>query len=124
MPCVPVSTPDASGWPRTSSTLTTPGPSHRCARTSSRPCAGSSTSTARPCGGRPRGSRPTIDDVDWDADADWDWHSAAHDSPETLHTLFDEAVAASDRDLEAALATGGLDQLSVHESRRYGGGFS
>jgi hypothetical protein len=69
-------------------------------------------------------TRPPFDDVDWDADADWDWHSAADDSPETLHTLFDEAVAASDRDLEAALATGGLDQLSVHESRRYGGGFS
>ena len=30
------------------------------------------------------------------ADPDWDWHSAAADTPETLRTLYDDAIAASD----------------------------
>jgi uncharacterized damage-inducible protein DinB/chloramphenicol 3-O-phosphotransferase len=65
-----------------------------------------------------------FDDVDWAADGDWEWHSAADDSPEDLRALFDRAVADSDARLDAALATGGLDQLSVRESRHGDGRFS
>jgi len=62
--------------------------------------------------------------VDWDADEDWDWHSAVDDSPEQLRTLFDSAAAASDAIIAEALADGGLDRLSVRESRRAEGAFS
>jgi uncharacterized damage-inducible protein DinB len=62
--------------------------------------------------------------VDWDADADWDWHSADDDSPEQLRALFDSATAASDEIISAAIAGGGLDRLSVVESRRGEGAFS
>ena len=52
------------------------------------------------------------DTVDWSADGDWDWHSAAHDTPEQLHALWQDAVARS-RDLVAeAIADGGLEQLA------------
>ncbi len=51
-------------------------------------------------------------DVDWEADGDWDWHSASQDTPEELLGLFDTEVAAADRALDRALATGGLDQLA------------
>ena len=47
--------------------------------------------------------------VDWDADPDWDCHTAADDTPEQLRALLDDAVAASDAALRAALAEGGLD---------------
>ncbi len=44
------------------------------------------------------------------ADPDWDWHSAAEDSPEQLHALWQDAVA---RSLVAeALADGGLEPLA------------
>ncbi|MDN5896911.1 MAG: DinB family protein, partial [Nocardioides sp.] len=56
-------------------------------------------------------------DVDWDADSDWDWHSAVDDSPERLLRLFDDAVTASDRIIEKALANNGLDTLSVRRER-------
>jgi uncharacterized damage-inducible protein DinB len=62
--------------------------------------------------------------VDWDADEDWDWHSADEDSPDQLCALFDSATAASDEIIRAALAEGGLDRLSVRESRRGEGAFS
>jgi hypothetical protein len=62
--------------------------------------------------------------VDWEADEDWDWHSADADSPEQLRALFDSAAAASDEIIRTALADGGLDQLSVRESRRTEGAFS
>jgi hypothetical protein len=62
--------------------------------------------------------------VDWDADEDWDWHSADADSPEQLRTIFDSATAASDEIIRTALADGGLDRLSVRESRRSEGAFS
>jgi uncharacterized damage-inducible protein DinB len=38
---------------------------------------------------------PPWDTVDWAADADWDWHSAAADSPATLHALWEGAVTRS-----------------------------
>jgi chloramphenicol 3-O-phosphotransferase/uncharacterized damage-inducible protein DinB len=67
---------------------------------------------------------PPFDDADWAADRDWEWSSAADDSPEALRTLFDTAVAASDARLDDALAAGGLDTLSVRESRHGDGKFS
>jgi len=45
-------------------------------------------------------------DVDWDADEDWEWSSAAADSPGQLRALFDDAVAASDAIIAAALPAG------------------
>ncbi|GAA3693574.1 DinB family protein [Microlunatus aurantiacus] len=51
--------------------------------------------------------------VDWDADRDWDWHSAAEDSPEELRALWTATVDQSRRDLAAAAANGGLDQLAA-----------
>jgi uncharacterized damage-inducible protein DinB len=62
--------------------------------------------------------------VDWDADRDWEWHTAADDDPAWLRGLFDESVAASDRCIDTALADGGLDRLSVRESRHEEGHFS
>ena len=49
------------------------------------------------------------DTVDWDTDPDWEWHSAAHDSPEQLMALWQEAVARSRALLAEAIADGGLD---------------
>jgi uncharacterized damage-inducible protein DinB len=58
-------------------------------------------------------------DVDWASDADWDWNSAAQDSPEQLRSLFDEAVATSDRAVDDALASGsGLETVSKRRSPR------
>jgi uncharacterized damage-inducible protein DinB len=50
------------------------------------------------------------DAVDMEADPDWEWRSAAEDSPQQLYTWWDEAVARSRSNLDAALADGGLDQ--------------
>jgi uncharacterized damage-inducible protein DinB len=38
---------------------------------------------------------PPWDSVDWDADPDWDWHSAAEDTVEQLHALWQDALARS-----------------------------
>src|SRR6266545_3643034 len=59
-----------------------------------------------------RDRRPPWDTVDWDADPDWDWHSAAEDSPEQLHTLWQDAVARSRALVAEALADGGLERLA------------
>ncbi|MBM7784139.1 DinB family protein [Tenggerimyces flavus] len=48
--------------------------------------------------------------VDWDADPDWDWNTAAEDSPEQLHALWQDAVSRSREILSEALADGGLDR--------------
>jgi uncharacterized damage-inducible protein DinB len=48
--------------------------------------------------------------VDWKADPDWDWHSAADDTPEQVHALWQEAVARSRALVAEALADGGLEQ--------------
>ena len=50
--------------------------------------------------------------VDWDADEDWDWHSARDDAPEQLLDLHAAEVARADAAIDAALATGDLDQLA------------
>ncbi|MFC7878030.1 DinB family protein, partial [Isoptericola sp. NPDC057391] len=65
---------------------------------------------------------PPFDTADWAADRDWEWHSAADDTPQDLHALFDAAVAAADRSIDAALEAGGLDATSTRESRRAGEG--
>jgi hypothetical protein len=45
--------------------------------------------------------------VDWSIDPDWDWHSAVDDTPETLRSLWHQAVRRSDDALARALADGG-----------------
>ncbi|MET8863999.1 DinB family protein [Nonomuraea sp. NPDC004580] len=57
-----------------------------------------------------RPGQPLWTTVDWKADQDWDWHSAAADSPEDLHALWQDAVTRSRHLLDEALAAGGLDQ--------------
>jgi uncharacterized damage-inducible protein DinB len=59
-----------------------------------------------------RDPEPPWDTVDWDADPDWDWHSAAEDTPEQLHTLWQDTVARSRALVTEALADGGLDRLA------------
>jgi len=55
---------------------------------------------------------PPWDTVDWEADPDWDWHSAAADTPEQLHALWQDAVARSRALVAKALTDGGLEQLA------------
>ena len=50
------------------------------------------------------------DTVDWTADQDWDWHSAADDTPDELHRLWQGSVDRSRRLVADALADGGLDR--------------
>ncbi|TMQ93962.1 DinB family protein [Actinomadura soli] len=49
---------------------------------------------------------------DWDSDPDWIWHSAAEDSPERLHALWEESISRSRSLVTEALADGGLDRLA------------
>ena len=62
--------------------------------------------------------------LDWDADPDWEFRTAADDTPDELHRLLDDAIAASDRNIRQVLDSDGLDGLSVRESRRQEGRFS
>jgi uncharacterized damage-inducible protein DinB len=55
--------------------------------------------------------------LDWDADPNWEFRTAADDSPEELRRLLDEAIATSDKNIRQVLDAGGLDSLSVRESR-------
>ncbi|HEU5390785.1 MAG TPA: DUF664 domain-containing protein [Streptosporangiaceae bacterium] len=56
------------------------------------------------------------DALGWDgSDDEWEFTSAAHDTPEQLYALWDDAVERSRGRLSAALADGGLGQL-VHAS--------
>ncbi len=52
---------------------------------------------------------PPWSEVDWDADPDWEFHSAAHDSPEKLLALWEDAVDNSRKLAATAMADGGLD---------------
>ncbi len=54
--------------------------------------------------------QPPWNAVDWKSDPDWDWRTAAENSPEQLHALWQDAVARSRVLLEDALVGGGLDQ--------------
>src|SRR6266699_6864859 len=42
-----------------------------------------------------RDRQPPWDTVDWESDPDWDGHSAADDSPEQLHALWQDAISRS-----------------------------
>jgi hypothetical protein len=54
------------------------------------------------------------DKVDWDADPDWEWRTAADDTPEQLHKLWQDAVARSRSAVLGVLSRGGsLDQPST-----------
>ncbi|MEO6998807.1 MAG: DinB family protein [Terracoccus sp.] len=66
--------------------------------------------------GRPMGE--PWDSVDWDADPDWEFRTAADDRPEQLRAMLDAAVEQSRRNIDEALASGGLDQLSVGLDRK------
>ncbi len=54
--------------------------------------------------------------IDWDADPDWEMHSAVHDAPEQLLSLYAEACERS----RQVIAGAGLDQESVVPDRRGG----
>lgn len=55
---------------------------------------------------------PPWDTVDWEADHDWEWHSAAGRSPEELLAVWHTSVTRSQALIDAALADGGLGQMS------------
>ncbi|TYB47073.1 DinB family protein [Nonomuraea sp. PA05] len=59
-----------------------------------------------------REGQPLWTTVDWKSDPDWEWHSAAEDTPEELHALWQDAVSRSRLLLDEALADGGLGRLS------------
>ena len=59
-----------------------------------------------------REPHPPWDTVDWKADPDWDWNTAAADSPEQLHAIWQDAVTRSRTLLAEALADGGLGVLA------------
>jgi pimeloyl-ACP methyl ester carboxylesterase/uncharacterized damage-inducible protein DinB len=59
-----------------------------------------------------RDRQPPWDTVDWKADPDWDWHSAAEDTPEQLHALWQDAVARSRSRVAEALTDGSLEGLA------------
>lgn len=63
---------------------------------------------------------PPWDTVDWKADPDWDWHSAAEDTPEQLHALWQDAVARSRSRVTEALAAGGLERPAAWIDDWYG----
>ena len=54
--------------------------------------------------------QPPWDTADWDTDPDWEWHSAAHDTPAELVSLWQEAVSRSRKLVADAIADGGLDR--------------
>ena len=58
------------------------------------------------------------DAIDWDADSDWEWHSAAHDTPEQLMSLWEQAVGRSRAAVAQVLADGDLDHLAPFKNRR------
>ena len=55
---------------------------------------------------------PPWDAVDWDSDPDWEWHSAADDSPQQLHAVWEREVARAQVQIDRALAEGGLDRVA------------
>jgi len=51
-----------------------------------------------------------LEDIDWAADQDWEWNSANDDTPAELFEFWERSVARSQRIIDTALASGGLDQ--------------
>lgn len=68
--------------------------------------------------------RPPWDTVDWDADNDWDWHRAAGLGLDELVAAYDDTVRRVRQIVDDVVARGGLDALSVKESRHGDGAFS
>ncbi|MFG3342256.1 DinB family protein [Glycomyces sp. NPDC048151] len=66
---------------------------------------------ARSLHGRPMGE--PWDSVDWTADRDWEWHSAADDTPEDLHALWQNGIAIARACTAEALADGGLGRVAA-----------
>lgn len=58
---------------------------------------------------------PPWNAVDWKADRDWEWHTAVDDSPDELRALWQRSVEQARADVDDALASGGLDQLTVRK---------
>ena len=56
----------------------------------------------------------------WDTDRDWEWTTARAESPQELRAQWDTSVARSRRTVAAALAAGGLDQVSARRHRGTG----
>jgi len=50
------------------------------------------------------------EDIDWAADQDWEWNSARDNTPAELCEFWERSVARSQRIIDTALASGGLDQ--------------
>ena len=63
-----------------------------------------------------RGLVPPWNAVDFSTDEGWEWRSAADDSPEQLHALWQEAVARSRSAVRGALADGGPDHVFTPSS--------
>jgi hypothetical protein len=61
---------------------------------------------------------PPWDTVDRDAEPDWEWRSAAFDTPEQLHALWEGAVARSRAHVRQALAEGGPGRLAAYTNSR------
>ena len=53
-----------------------------------------------------------FDTIDWSVQPDWDWESAVDNSPDELRQIWRDSVSESRRQVERALHSGGLDQLS------------
>jgi uncharacterized damage-inducible protein DinB len=62
-----------------------------------------------------REDQPPWNAVDWDADRDWEWHTAADDSPDSLRTLWQDAVEQSRALVSSALESGDLGQLALRK---------
>ncbi|WP_148614295.1 DinB family protein [Nocardioides rubriscoriae] len=65
-----------------------------------------------------------FDEVDGEVDPEWEFRTAADDTPEQLHALYDSVVATCDAHLDAAAAAGGADTLAVRRHPRTGEGVS
>ena len=64
------------------------------------------------------------DTVDWDGDPDWEWRTGSTDGPEAVMAAYDETIERVRAIVDEVIASGGLDALSVKESRRGEGAFS
>ena len=57
-----------------------------------------------------RGQLPPWDAIDWENEHDWDWRSAAEDSPETLRSMWTDAVDRSRTMFDAAIEKVGVTE--------------
>ena len=64
------------------------------------------------------------DSVDWKGDPDWEWRTGSTEAPETLMAAYEKTISRVDGNIAAAIDRGGLDAVSVKESRHGDGAFS